>query len=222
MAVLTKIEILELIQRKKLIFTPNLDDFQIQPHSIDLRLGNTFYIPKTWKITSEGRKAINADPMDSETNENNFQLITLKDGQFFELLPKEFVITTTMEKLEINTGQVMGVLYPRSSINRRGLALDLTGIIDVWYHGPLMIPIVNNTETQTIRIYPGERICQITFETLSQIIDKKTGMKHGLEKAKYSGCDAKSIGSKLDKKIEINLIREGKIKELKKKFRSCK
>lgn len=222
MAVLTQKEIFKLIDGGKLVFSPHLDAFQTQPHSVDLRLGHTFYIPKTWKLTKNGREAINVDPLNPAADNNNFTQITLSRGQYFEILPKEFIITTTLEKMTINTDNIMAVLYPRSSINRRGLAVDLTGIIDVWYNGPLMIPMINNTETQTIRMYPGERICQITFEELSSGINKKDGLRHGLERAKYMGTTAKNIGYQLDKKTEAKWIKKGKIAELKKKFAARK
>jgi len=218
MSVLTRSEITQYIDSQKLSFSPKLDGFQMQPHAVDLRLGYVFYIPKTWHMTKFGREALKVDPLDQNHNLSTFEMINLKSGQYFELLPKEFVIAATLEKIKINCGDIMGILYPRSSVNRRGLSVDLSGIIDVWYEGSLMIPILNNTETQTIKIYPGERICQVAFQALSSNICKKDGLKHGLAKAKYVGSNEQSISGKIDKKIEIELVRKGKIDELKKRF----
>ncbi|HEX9804223.1 MAG TPA: hypothetical protein VGA67_00925, partial [Candidatus Dojkabacteria bacterium] len=80
---------------------------------------------------------------------------------------------------------VMAVLYPRSSINRRGLSVDLTGIIDTGYHGHLFIPIVNTTTSQIIRIYPGERFVQVVFHTLTKELSLEESMKHGVNPPKY-------------------------------------
>ena len=219
MSVLTKSEIIEYIKKGKLKFEPNLDGFQLQPHAIDLRIGYSFYVPKTWRVTKNGREALKIDPLDQNCLKQNFEKIILKDGQYFELLPKEFIIGTTLEKIDMHSGDIMGVLYPRSSANRRGLSVDLSGIIDVWYKGNLMLPISNNTQTQTIKIYPGERICQITLHTLSSNINKQQGLIHGLSKTKYSHKQKEFIFGKKDKNCETSLIKSGKIKILKRNYK---
>ncbi len=109
----------------------------------------------------------------------------------------------------------MGVLYPRSSINRRGLSVDLTGIVDAHYHGNLMIPILNKTTNQVIRIYPGERICQLVFHTLTQGLSEEEALIHGKNTAKYNGADEKSLASKKDAGEEIAFLKAGDLKGLK-------
>lgn len=219
MPILTRSEIHDLIKSKKLVFEPGLDAFQLQPHAVDLRLGYVFHIPKTWKVTPEGRKSIQVDPLDANGHDDNFDQVILKPGQYFEILPREFVIVSTLEKITINDDNLMAVLYPRSSVNRRGLAVDLTGIIDVWYSGQLMIPLLNNTETQTIRIYPGERICQVTFDQLSSSVNKADAFQHGLSKAKYLSSTDTSLNYRIDKKSEIDLVKTGEILKLKNKYK---
>jgi dCTP deaminase len=213
--VLTKTDILRAIEDGKLAFSPELDGFQVQPHAIDLRLGFDFRLAKTWRLTEAGRQAVTVDPLGAANN--NFENIVLKQGQYFELLPKEFVIAVTLEEVTLNADNLMAVLYPRSSINRRGLAVDLSGIIDVGYSGKLMIPIMNNTSEQIIRVYPGERICQIVFQTLSQCVDMADAQQHGLSKAKYHGNE--DIMSKADTEIERELLLAGKIEELKERYK---
>jgi len=215
--VLSKKHILEKLKNGELSFTPMIDGFQLQPHSVDLRLGYGFHIPRTWEMTKEGRRVINIDPFNINSN-SNFDLITLKPGQYFELLPKEYVIATTLELIELKSKELMAVLFPRSSVNRRGLAVDLSGIIDVGYKGKLMIPIVNNTSEQIVKIYPGERICQIILEKISSPIAPKEGLNHGLSKAKYQGSIHGFMAGKTDKIEEVELIKKGKIDLLKKKY----
>ena len=214
--VLTRKHILERIKKGELKFTPGLDKFQLQPHSIDLRLGNSFHLPKSWEITKNGRVALHIDPLAKDAS--NFEEIILKEGQYFELLPNEYVVAATMEKIELYAEDLMGVLYPRSSITRRGLAVNLTGIIDVCYKGYLMIPILNNTDNQIIRVYPGERICSVVLEELSSLINKEDASIHGMTKAKYQDNEIGFIGSKTDKQVEIDLIKSGKIKALKRDY----
>ena len=212
--ILTRKEIKTLIQKKDLCFEPGLDAFQNQPHAIDLRLGNVFYVPKIWKMTKQGRKVLMVDT--TESVGNNFEKIELKMGQFFELAPGESVIASTLEKITLKAPDIMGVLYPRSSINRRGLTVDLTGIVDVHYAGHLMIPILNKTTSQIIRIYVGERVCQIVFQKLINTVSQKQGLLHGRLPAKYNGASAKNLLSKKDDNLEIEIIKKGDLKALKK------
>ncbi len=211
--ILTRHEISDLIKEEKLVFSPALDGFQNQPHAVDLRLGTVFYLPKIWKLTDQGREVLNVDV--TEKAGDNFEKIELKPGQYFELAPGESIIAATLEKVSLKADNLMGVLYPRSSINRRGLSVDLTGIVDVHYCGHLMIPILNKTSSQVIRIYPGERICQIVFQTLSQDIAQKDAKRHGKGDAKYDGCDANNLSSRKDADEEMALIRKGDFKTLK-------
>ena len=204
--ILTRREISELIRSKKLIFEPILDKFQNQPHAVDLRLGTVFYLPKTWKLTNRGREILTVDVTKSAGD--NFEKIELSPGKFFELAPGESIITSTLEKISLNQSDLMGILYPRSSINRRGLSVDLTGIVDAHYSGHLMIPILNKTATQVIRIYPGERICQIVFNKLTSSLNRDEAMLHGVSTAKYEGSEAKELASRKDAEEEIEFIKK--------------
>jgi dCTP deaminase len=214
MPVLSRTDILEHIRGGKLGFTPNLDGFQMQPHAVDLRLGNSFRLPRHWKMTAKGREAMIVDPF--EMNGDQHEIVELKPGQVFELLPGEVVIAETLERVELKCDNVMALLFPRSSLNRRGLSVDLSGIVDVWYEGKLMIPLSNKTD-QVIRLYPGERICQLIFETLSSAVDRESGAQHGLNKAKY--IETQDPSFKKDRGEEILLIQEGRLAELKEKYK---
>lgn len=212
--ILTRHEIRNLMETDKLKFNPPLDGFQNQPHAVDLRLGTIFYLPKIWKLTKKGREVLTVDV--TETAGDNFEKIELHAGQYFDLAPGESIIASTLERIELHAPDVMGVLYPRSSINRRGLSVDLTGIIDTFYCGNLMIPILNKTTSQIIRIYPGERICQVVFHKLAQDLKKAEAMIHGKVAAKYHEADGNNLSSKKDDSMEIDLIKKGDLKGLKK------
>ena len=205
-ATLVKDEIMSYIRSGKLTFTPEIDNLQVQSHSIDLRLGYTFMVPKLWGITEHGREAFLIDYLD---NRQRFEVIELENKQFFDLLPKESVVATSLEEVGI-PNDLMAVLYPRSSINRRGLSVDLSGIVDAGYQGKLLIPITNNTSSQVIRIYPGERFCQLVFYPLSRPVK--------IVKSRWHKKDV-IIGRQSErKKLEEKLIVQGKIKELKQEF----
>ena len=211
--ILTRYEIAELVKAEQLVFVPALDKFQNQPHAVDLRLGMMFYLPKTWKLTPQGREVLTVDV--TESAGDNFEKIELSPGQFFDLAPGESIIASTLEKITLHAKDVMGVLYPRSSVNRRGLSVDLTGIVDVHYSGYLMIPVWNKTSSQVIRVYPGERICQIVFKRLERGLEKADALMHGAVASKYDGADAGNLVSKKDAVQEIAYIRRGDLEGLK-------
>jgi dCTP deaminase len=214
--VLTRNAILERVKNQELIFDPNLDQFQIQPHAIDLRLGYKFLIPKNWTLTERGRVALKISIEDTDIHAEQFEEIILKSGQYFDLLPNEFVIGTSLERIEMNAPDLMALLFPRTSTNRRGINLSLSGIIDTGYKGNLIFPMKNEAGDQVLRLFPGERICQVIFEELSEKLTNKEADQHGLTSAKYSGSSESKY--KVDKANERNLLTNGNLGDLKKRF----
>lgn len=210
MAILTKNQILERVKKDEIGFSPSLDSFQVQAHAVDLRLGFTFLVPKNWIITARGREALNIDHFDKK-RPAYFETIELEQGQIFELLPNEYVLVSTLESVKIPK-DLMAILYPRSSTNRKGLSVDLTGIIDSGYEGQLVVPVRNNTNSQTVKLYPGERFCQIVFEKLETIIEAEKSRYH--KKDIIEGFVLEKEKSGRDQ-IEIELISNGDIKKLK-------
>jgi dCTP deaminase len=209
MSILTKSQILARVSDGSISFMPKLDRFQVQAHSIDLRLGYTFLVPKQAIITKAGREAVQVvDSLKNGYTQAFFDVIELEEGQYFELLPGEHVTVSSLESIKVPQ-EIMAVLYPRSSVSRRGLAVDLTGIIDAGYEGQLMIPVRNNTSSQVIRVYPGERFCQVVFEELGDTAEKHISRYHKRDIAE---------GAAKDKTKELALISKGKIRELKSKY----
>ncbi len=210
MTVLVKSEIIQLIKAGKLAFEPGLDRWQLQPHSVDLRLGYTFLVPKSWQMTLKGREAVMVDQLQLRDGQKYFEVIELEEGQYFELLPREHVIVVSLEKVRLSAG-LMAVLYPRSSVNRRGLSVDLSGIVDAGYEGQLVVPVRNNTNSQVIRLYPGERFCQLVFQKLAKEVR--------VLKSRWHGRDVAAGLVKERYSREVSLVRRGKMRELKKKYK---
>lgn len=207
MSILTKQEILERVHSGNIGINPGLDSFQLQAHAVDLRLGFTFLIPKAWRMTDQGREALSIDPLRDHGPEY-FDVIELEQGQHFDLLPEEYVLVSTFETIKI-PNDLMAILYPRSSVNRKGLSVDLTGIIDSGYEGPLTLPIRNNTNSQVIQLHPGERFCQIVFEELAHPVEAR--------KSRWHQKDVVDKGKK-EKSAEMKFVFNGDIKKLKKDF----
>ena len=217
MSILTRKDILTRMDSGDIRFTPEIDQFQLQPHAVDLRLGYKFLIPRNWTVDEKGRRAIKVAIDDAKTHEEQFYEVQLQPGQYFDLLPNEFVIGTSLERIEINDMNIMAILFPRTSTNRRGIDLSLSGIIDTGYKGNLMFPMKNEAGDQVIRVYPGERVCQVIFETLSSPLTPEEANLHGVSAAKYSESGSQEF--QLDKEDERKLLIEGKLDDLINQFK---
>lgn len=209
MSVLTRSDILQYIEKGEITFKPALDSFQLQAHSVDMRLGFTFLVPKSWHVTKEGREQLHMDYYAAKRPEY-FDVVELEQGQFFDLLPGEHILVSSLESVKI-PDDLMAVMYPRSSTNRKGISVDQTGIIDSGYEGQLVIPIRNNTQFQTVRLYPGERFCQIVFQKLSGPVKARKSRYH--QRDIIDGVDVDSLNE--ERQTEIELIMSGDIKKLK-------
>lgn len=209
MPILTRDDILKYISQGKITFSPQLDQFQLQAHSVDLRLGFTFLVPKSWQVTKNGREQLHMDYYAAERPEY-FDVVELEKGQFFDLLPGEHVLVSSLESVKV-PDNLMATMYPRSSINRKGISVDQTGIVDSGYEGQLVIPIRNNTRTQTVRLYPGERFCQLVFQKLTGPVSARRSRYH--QKDIIEGVDVDSLEN--ERQIEIDHIMSGELKSLK-------
>lgn len=206
---ISKAVIIDRMQKGELIFSPNLDKFQLRQHSIDLRLGFSFLLPEVAEMKNEGRVALRIDHLNFSESNNKLKLIELEEGQIFDVLPGEYIIVSTLEAVHL-PNDLMAVLYPRSSVNRRGLSVDLTGIVDAGFEGNLMIPVRNNTMHQVIRLYPGERFCQLVFENVDGPVE--------VEKSRWHKKDANITLQKERSEDEIDFVKKGDIARMKKLF----
>jgi len=203
------------VKAGSIVFKPSLDRFQLQAHAVDLRLGYTFLIPKMWHLTEHGREALSIDHLQGKQKQY-FETIELEQSQHFDLLPGEYVLASTLEAVKV-PNDLMAVLYPRSSTNRKGLSVDLTGIIDSGYEGQLVIPIRNNTSSQVVKLYPGERFCQVVFEQLDESITPTRSRYH--QKDIVEGFIKIREGRARADAAEVRLVSTGNIKKLKEQYK---
>jgi dCTP deaminase len=216
MVALGKPEIITALGGKQMEFSPPLDGFQLQPHAVDLRLGWGFYVPKNWEVTTDGRVAVRPDYLMHGFSKKNFTFIELTPGQFFEILPGEHVLASTLEKITLNDGSLFATLHPRSSMVRRGLVIE-SGVVDAFYSGTMIIPIFNGTN-HVMRLYPGERCYQLVFKRLESVLTREEAGRHGIAYAKYAGATPDNSNAKTDSDEEINFIKIGDMSGLKNKF----
>lgn len=190
--VLNDREIREFLSSKKIIIEPIDMDAQVQPCSVDLRLANLF------RVFKRTEKAF-IDPASDGSLENCTELIETKDGKPFILHPQEFMLASTIEYLKL-PDDVVGRLDGRSSLGRLGIIIHSTaGHVEPGFYGRLTLE-VTNIGKMPVALYPGMRVCQISFEKLSSACEKPKNKREG---AKYLGSDT-PLASKitLDKELK--------------------
>ncbi len=137
---------------------------QIQPASIDVRLGRTFRV-----FNNHTRSHIDpAQHMDGLTS------LVRADHNGFMLHPGEFVLGTTVERVRLGTA-LAGRLEGKSSLGRLGLLVHSTaGFIDPGFDGHITLEL-SNVATLPIRLHVGQRIGQLCVVQLSSPADRPYG-----------------------------------------------
>lgn len=137
----------------------------LQPASIDLRLGNDF---RVFEYSSHAF----IDPMDRSVDYT--RQITVEQGGRFVLHPGEFVLATTLERISI-ADNILGRLEGKSTLGRLGLLIHSTaGYVDPGWDGYLTLEL-SNVANLPILLYPGMRIGQISFSYMSTPVDVPYG-----------------------------------------------
>ncbi|MEE2873686.1 MAG: dCTP deaminase [Candidatus Latescibacterota bacterium] len=129
-----------------------LEDGQIQPASIDVRLGDHFL----------------------KVNENRLDVIRLDaEIQYEELTqeeivipPHSFLLATTCEYIRL-PADVIAFVEGRSSIGRIGLFIQNAGWVDPGFEGNITLELFNANRLP-IRLVAGRRICQLVFARMDQ------------------------------------------------------
>ena len=136
----------KMIEEKTLIVEP-LEKEQIQPASIDIRLGNIFSIVED---TSTG--IINLE------NEIKYKTIT---SDSYILLPNQFVLATTMEYFDL-PDDLTAFVEGRSSLGRMGLFIQNAGWVDPGFKGEITLELYNANRC-AIELKAGRRVGQLVF-----------------------------------------------------------
>jgi len=132
---------------------------QLGPCSLDLRLGRTFRKFKRAEIPFIDLK-INV-PIEKIMME-----IKPAAGKPLIIHPGDFVIANTEETIEISP-ELAARIDGRSSLARLGVVIHVTAArFDPGWKGKAVMEL-GNLGIMPVALYPGMRICAITFETLS-------------------------------------------------------
>ncbi|MBI3911747.1 MAG: dCTP deaminase [Armatimonadetes bacterium] len=145
-------------------------DVQIQPCSVDLRLGNRFVIFRT------SLKPYIDPRLDDPTAYT--EVVEVPDGEVFMLHPGEFVLATTKERVEVPEDLVARV-DGRSSIGRLAVMVHATaGFVDAGFRGTVTLEL-SNVGKMPVALHPNMRICQISFQWLTSPAARPYGSRPG-------------------------------------------
>ncbi|MFT4107217.1 MAG: dCTP deaminase [Lacrimispora sp.] len=141
--------ILEMISEKTLTISP-IEEHQIQPASVDIRLGNTFCIVED---TSNGIISLN----------DEIKYKTMVTDRYL-LLPGQFVLATTMEYVCL-PDNLTAFVEGRSSLGRLGLFIQNAGWVDPGFEGEITLELFNANRC-AIELCAGRRVGQLVFAQL--------------------------------------------------------
>lgn len=131
---------------KGILVVGGVDEVQIQPASIDIRLGDSFYI---------------YDRVDHPINlRDNPPGVEIK-ASTVAIPPHTFCLATTKEYIKLPP-TISAFIDGRSSVGRSGIFVENAGWIDPGFEGEITLELFNATEN-TIVIEAGTRIAQIVF-----------------------------------------------------------
>jgi dCTP deaminase len=156
-----------------------LEPYQVQPASIDLRLGRSFL-------------KIDENSLDSLSLDAELPYIRIEKDEIV-IPPHSFLLATTVEFIRIPTN-VTAFVEGRSSIGRMGLFIQNAGWVDPGFEGTITLELFNANRLP-LRLSAGRRICQIVFA----FMDKATRTPYA---GKYQGQRG-TVGSRVFKDREV-------------------
>ena len=184
--ILSDADILDRLEAGDLVVEPLDDpDLQIQPASVDLRLGREFLEFQHANIpcihpTSE-----------QEVAEYVEETVVDQDGEFI-LHPGDFVLGTTKERIEVPDDLIAHV-QGRSSMGRLAVVIHATaGIIDPGYRGQITLEL-SNLGTAPVALTPDMRISQVIFTQLTSPAERPYGADRGSKYQDQTGPQASKI-----------------------------
>ncbi|MCH5270084.1 MAG: dCTP deaminase [Lachnospiraceae bacterium] len=136
----------KMLKEGTLKITP-LEREQIQPASVDIRLGDTFSM-------------VEDSPTGSITLEQEIRYKTIK-SESYVLLPNQFVLATTMETFDL-PDNLTAFVEGRSSLGRMGLFIQNAGWVDPGFKGEITLELYNANRC-AIELKAGRRVGQLVF-----------------------------------------------------------
>jgi len=186
--ILSDDDILARLEAGDLVVDPLDDiDMQVQPASVDLRLGEEFLEFQRANIPC-------IHPNREDEISDYVEETVVPEGEEFVLHPGDFVLGTTKERVAVPDDLVAHV-EGRSSLGRLAIVVHATaGLADPGYEGQITLEL-SNLGTAPVALTPGMRISQLTFTELLSPAARPYGAERGSKYQGQSGPQASRIGS---------------------------
>ena len=142
-----------------------LDPKDVQPASVDVRLGSSFRI-----FRNSTHTYIDPTLDQPELTEE----VLVPEGGSFVLHPGQFVLGTTLERIGV-PDDILGRLEGKSTLGRLGLMIHSTaGYVDPGWEGEITLEL-SNVAILPIVLHPGRRIGQMSFERMTSPAERPYG-----------------------------------------------
>jgi dCTP deaminase len=172
--ILSDRSIREALAAGRVVIDP-LDDRAIQPSSVDLRLDQYFRV-----FLNHTAAVIDVRQDLAELT----RVVEIDPPAAFILHPGEFVLGSTLERVAL-PDDLVARIEGKSSLGRLGLLIHSTaGFIDAGFDGHITLEL-SNVASLPITLYPGMRIGQVSFLTMTTPADVPYGQ--GALGSKYQG-----------------------------------
>lgn len=148
--ILSDRDISESLSSGKLVIDP-IGDGQIQPASVDLRLGSHYL-----KLDEHKMESITMDTPPAYVDLFSEEIV---------MPPHSFLLATTMEFIRL-PNDLTAFVEGRSSIGRLGLFIQNAGWVDPGFEGTLTLELYNANRLP-LKFSAGRRICQLVLARLS-------------------------------------------------------
>ena len=147
-----------------LVIDPRPREESFDTSAVDLRLGNRFSV---FEQPSPGSSILvtveEADPEAAAARYGTLREVS--DGEYIDLNPGDFVLASTLERVELPM-HLAARVEGKSSIARFGLSIHQTApTIHADFRGAIRLEIAN-LGPFVCRLTPGIRICQLIIEEL--------------------------------------------------------
>jgi dCTP deaminase len=129
-----------------------LEDYQVQPASIDLRLGRHFL-------------KLDENTLEALTLDSELPYVKIEKDEII-IPPHSFLLATTVEFIRLPSN-VTAFVEGRSSIGRIGLFIQNAGWVDPGFEGTITLELFNANRLP-LKLAAGRRICQIVFAQMDQ------------------------------------------------------
>jgi len=166
-----------MIENGELSIEP-MDEIQIQPASVDMRLGRDFL----------------------KVDENMLPVMTLTDrikykefrGSEIIIPPNSFLLATTKEYIKL-PDNLTAFVEGRSSIGRMGLFIQNAGWVDPGFERQITLELYNSNRLP-IKLEADRRICQLVFAKMDNTAENPY-------RGKYQ-CQQNTVGSRVYDDLE--------------------